>query len=132
MSALSRCSGSITWSGVSSVQTNRVRSTSCRATIAACIVGSNIATRFLPPAFAVYIATSAFRSRVRVIGFTTEMREWMALADLIGIDTCLAIMDVLYTGFSDSKYRPCPLLKKMVAAGRLGRKSGRGFYSYGG
>jgi 3-hydroxybutyryl-CoA dehydrogenase len=54
----------------------------------------------------------------------------LALADLIGIDTCLAIMDVLYTGFSDSKYRACPLLKKMVAAGRLGRKSGRGFYSY--
>jgi 3-hydroxybutyryl-CoA dehydrogenase len=54
----------------------------------------------------------------------------LALADLIGIDTCLAIMNVLYTGFSDSKYRPCPLLKKMVAAGRLGRKSGRGFYQY--
>jgi 3-hydroxybutyryl-CoA dehydrogenase len=56
----------------------------------------------------------------------------LALADLIGVDTCLAIMEVLYTGFSDSKYRPCPLLKKMVAAGRLGRKSGRGFYSYSG
>ncbi len=56
----------------------------------------------------------------------------LALADLIGIDTCLAILDVLYTGFSDSKYRPCPLLKKMAAAGRLGRKSGHGFYSYSG
>ena len=54
----------------------------------------------------------------------------LALADLIGIDTCLAIMQVLYDGFSDSKYRPCPLLKKMAAAGRLGRKSGRGFYQY--
>jgi 3-hydroxybutyryl-CoA dehydrogenase len=54
----------------------------------------------------------------------------LALADLIGVDTCLAIMEVLYTGFSDSKYRPCPLLKKMVAAGRFGRKSGRGFYQY--
>jgi 3-hydroxybutyryl-CoA dehydrogenase len=54
----------------------------------------------------------------------------LALADLIGIDTCLAIMEVLYNGFSDSKYRPCPLLKKMVAAGRLGRKSDRGFYPY--
>ncbi|HEV8383290.1 MAG TPA: 3-hydroxybutyryl-CoA dehydrogenase [Candidatus Acidoferrales bacterium] len=54
----------------------------------------------------------------------------LALADLIGIDTCLAIMEVLYRSFADSKYRPCPLLKKMVAAGRLGRKSGRGFYQY--
>jgi 3-hydroxybutyryl-CoA dehydrogenase len=54
----------------------------------------------------------------------------LALADLIGLDTCLNIMDVLYVGFKDSKYRPCPLLKKYVDAGRLGRKSGRGFYSY--
>lgn len=54
----------------------------------------------------------------------------LALADLIGLDVCLAIMEVLYTGFSDSKYRPCPLLKKMVAAGHLGRKTGQGFYKY--
>lgn len=54
----------------------------------------------------------------------------LALADLIGLDTCLAIMEVLYEGFNDSKYRPCPLLKKMVAAGYMGRKSGRGFYQY--
>ncbi len=54
----------------------------------------------------------------------------LALADLIGLDTCLNIMDVLYEGFKDSKYRPCPLLKKYVDAGRLGRKAGRGFYSY--
>ncbi|HEV2908507.1 MAG TPA: 3-hydroxybutyryl-CoA dehydrogenase [Candidatus Eremiobacteraceae bacterium] len=52
------------------------------------------------------------------------------LADFIGLDTCLAIMEVLYDGFSDPKYRPCPLLKKMVAAGYLGKKSGRGFYEY--
>ncbi|HEV2178035.1 MAG TPA: 3-hydroxybutyryl-CoA dehydrogenase [Terriglobia bacterium] len=55
----------------------------------------------------------------------------LELADLIGLDVCLDIMKVLYDGFRDSKYRPCPLLEKMVAAGRLGRKSGRGFYEYG-
>ncbi|MGH7680533.1 MAG: 3-hydroxybutyryl-CoA dehydrogenase [Candidatus Eiseniibacteriota bacterium] len=54
----------------------------------------------------------------------------LALADLIGIDVCLDIMEVLHTGFGDSKYRACPLLRTMVAAGRLGRKSGRGFYEY--
>lgn len=54
----------------------------------------------------------------------------LALADLIGLDVCLDIMEVLYEGFKDSKYRPCPLLRKMVDAGYLGRKSGRGFYDY--
>lgn len=54
----------------------------------------------------------------------------LALADLIGLDTCLAIMETLYDGFKDSKYRPCPLLRKYVEAGWLGRKSGRGFYDY--
>ena len=54
----------------------------------------------------------------------------LQLADFIGLDVCLAIMNVLYEGFSDSKYRPCPLLKKMVEAGHLGRKSGKGFYEY--
>jgi 3-hydroxybutyryl-CoA dehydrogenase len=55
----------------------------------------------------------------------------LALADLIGLDVCLAILEVLHDGLGDPKYRPCPLLRKMVAAGRLGRKSGRGFYEYG-
>ena len=54
----------------------------------------------------------------------------LALADLIGLDVCLAILNVLHEGFGDPKYRPCPLLKRMVAAGRLGRKSGHGFYVY--
>lgn len=54
----------------------------------------------------------------------------LALADLIGLDTCLAIMEVLHEGFGDSKYRACPLLRQYVAAGRLGRKSGRGFFDY--
>ncbi len=54
----------------------------------------------------------------------------LTLADFIGLDTCLAIMEVLYEGFADSKYRPCPLLRKMVKAGWLGKKSGKGFYTY--
>jgi 3-hydroxybutyryl-CoA dehydrogenase len=55
----------------------------------------------------------------------------LRLADLIGLDTCLAIMEVLHHGLGDDKYRPCPLLRSYVQAGRLGRKSGRGFYDYG-
>ncbi|HTL44601.1 MAG TPA: 3-hydroxybutyryl-CoA dehydrogenase [Vicinamibacterales bacterium] len=54
----------------------------------------------------------------------------LTLADFIGLDVCLSILNVLHEGFGDPKYRPCPLLRRMVAAGQLGRKSGRGFYTY--
>jgi 3-hydroxybutyryl-CoA dehydrogenase len=54
----------------------------------------------------------------------------LTLADFIGLDVCLAILDVLHQGFGDPKYRACPLLRRMVDAGQLGRKSGRGFYTY--
>ena len=63
------------------------------------------------------------------LGFNHPMGP-LALADLIGLDTCVAIMEVLHRGLGDEKYEPCPLLREHVAAGRLGRKSGRGFYDY--
>jgi 3-hydroxybutyryl-CoA dehydrogenase len=63
------------------------------------------------------------------LGFAHPMGP-LALADLIGLDTCVAIMEVLHEGLGDDKYAPCPLLREHVAAGRLGRKSGQGFYSY--
>ena len=64
------------------------------------------------------------------LGFAHPMGP-LALADLIGLDTCVAIMEVLEEGLGDEKYAPCPLLREHVEAGRLGRKSGRGFYAYG-
>ena len=66
---------------------------------------------------------------VAKLGFAHPMGP-LALADLIGLDTCVSIMEVLHEGFGDPKYAPCPLLRQYVAAGRLGRKSGRGFYDY--
>jgi 3-hydroxybutyryl-CoA dehydrogenase len=66
---------------------------------------------------------------IATLGFAHPMGP-LALADLIGLDTCVAIMEVLHEGLGDPKYAPCPLLRQHVQAGRLGRKSGRGFYTY--
>jgi 3-hydroxybutyryl-CoA dehydrogenase len=75
------------------------------------------------------VATREAIDTVMKLGMNHPMGP-LTLADLIGLDTCLSIMEVLHQGFGDSKYRPCPLLRKMVAAGHLGRKTGRGFYEY--
>jgi 3-hydroxybutyryl-CoA dehydrogenase len=95
-----------------------------------------IANRILIPMIneAVYalmegVGTAEAIDQVMKLGMNHPMGP-LALADLIGLDICLDIMNVLYEGFKDSKYRPCPLLQKMVNAGYLGRKSGRGFYDY--
>lgn len=96
-----------------------------------------IVNRILVPmlneaAFAVYenLATPEDIDKAMKLGTNQPMGP-LTLADFIGLDTCLAIMEVLYDGFKDPKYRPCPLLVKMVRAGYLGRKSGRGFFVYG-
>ncbi|MFN3427498.1 MAG: 3-hydroxybutyryl-CoA dehydrogenase [Candidatus Thermochlorobacter sp.] len=75
------------------------------------------------------VATPEAIDEIMKLGMAHPMGP-LTLADFIGLDVCLAIMEVLYEGFNDSKYRPSPLLKNMVAAGYLGRKSGRGFYKY--
>jgi 3-hydroxybutyryl-CoA dehydrogenase len=95
-----------------------------------------IANRILMPmineaVFSLYhgVGTREDIDTVMKLGMNHPMGP-LALADLIGLDTCLAIMETLYDGFKDSKYRPCPLLRKYVEAGWLGRKTGKGFYDY--
>jgi 3-hydroxybutyryl-CoA dehydrogenase len=75
------------------------------------------------------VGTAEAIDRVMKLGMNHPMGP-LTLADFIGLDVCLAILEVMHEGLGDPKYRPCPLLRRMVAAGHLGRKSGRGFYSY--
>jgi 3-hydroxybutyryl-CoA dehydrogenase len=102
----------------------------------ACDYPGFVANRILMPMIneAVYCLMEGVADReaidtVMKLGMNHPMGP-LALADLIGLDTCLAIMEVLHEGFGDDKYRPCPLLRRYVAAGKLGRKSGEGFYGY--
>jgi len=80
-------------------------------------------------AFMEGVADAEAIDTIATLGFAHPMGP-LALADLIGLDTCVSIMEVLHAGLGDPKYAPCPLLRQYVAAGRLGRKSGRGFYEY--
>jgi len=95
-----------------------------------------VSNRILMPfineaAWALYdgVAEADAIDTIAKLGFAHPMGP-LALADLIGLDTCVAIMEVLHRGFGDAKYEPCPLLREHVEAGRLGRKSGQGFYDY--
>jgi len=95
-----------------------------------------VANRILMPMIneAIYcvmegVATPEAIDTVMKLGMNHPMGP-LALADFIGLDVCLAILEVMHKGLGDPKYRPCPLLRRMVAAGHLGRKSGRGFYNY--
>jgi 3-hydroxybutyryl-CoA dehydrogenase len=75
------------------------------------------------------VATKEAIDEVMKLGMNHPMGP-LALADFIGLDVCLSILEVLQQGFGDPRYRPCPLLRRLVDAGHLGRKSGRGFYAY--
>jgi 3-hydroxybutyryl-CoA dehydrogenase len=95
-----------------------------------------VANRILMPMIneAVYcvmegVATPESIDTVMKLGMNHPMGP-LTLADFIGLDVCLAILEVMHRGLGDPKYRPCPLLRRMVAAGHLGRKSGKGFYDY--
>jgi 3-hydroxybutyryl-CoA dehydrogenase len=102
----------------------------------ACDFPGFVSNRILMPfineaAYALHegVADAEAIDTIAKLGFAHPMGP-LALADLIGLDTCVAIMDVLWRGLGDPKYAPCPLLRQYVQAGRLGRKSGRGFYTY--
>src|SRR2546426_7265792 len=123
-----------------SVESMRVASELCTALgktpVEAADYPGFIANRILMPMineaiFAVMegVGTPEAIDRVMKLGMNHPIGP-LALADFIGLDICLAIMNVLHDGFGDPKYRPCPLLRRMVAAGHLGRKSGQGFYAY--
>jgi 3-hydroxybutyryl-CoA dehydrogenase len=75
------------------------------------------------------VASREAIDRIMELGMKHPMGP-LALADLIGLDVCLGVMEVLHRGFGEARYRPSPLLRRMVDAGRLGRKTGRGFYDY--
>jgi 3-hydroxybutyryl-CoA dehydrogenase len=123
-----------------SVESMAVASDVCRALgktpVEAADYPGFIANRILMPMIneAIYavmegVGTPEAIDTVMKLGMNHPMGP-LTLADFIGLDICLAILNVLHDGLGDPKYRPCPLLRRMVAAGHLGRKSGQGFYTY--
>ena len=125
---------------VTSLESMRVASELCRSLGKTAVEAADypgfIANRILMPMIneAIYavmegVGTAEAIDTVMKLGMNHPMGP-LTLADFIGLDVCLAILNVLHDGLGDPKYRPCPLLRRMVAAGRLGRKSGQGFYAY--